>query len=64
MVTMNNYKYGTRTKVIRDIVRLEIEVRFIPIHRETLEELDTWTDEYLARYRWQLLELRTRCGGN
>lgn len=63
-VILNNYKYGTRAKVIRDILRLEIEVRFIPIHRETVDELDSWTDEYLARYRWMLLELRTRCGGN
>ena len=59
---MSNYKYGTRGKIIRDIVRLEREVRFIPIHRETVEELETWTDEYLARYVWELLELRTREG--
>ena len=63
-IKVNNYKYGTRTKVINDILKLEIEVRFIPIHRETKEELQTWDDEYLARYRWILMDLRIRCGGN
>jgi hypothetical protein len=59
---MNKYKNSTRNKIISDIIRLEKEVRFIPIHRETLEELETWTDDRLARYIWQLVELRTRSG--
>jgi hypothetical protein len=59
----NNYQYGTRNKIIKDILRLEKEVRFIPLHQETLETLEKESDEYLARYRWQLLELRTRNGG-
>jgi len=64
VVTMNKYQYGTRKKIIKDILRLEIEVRFIPLHREGETKLNTWSDEYLARYRWQLLELRSRIGGN
>ncbi len=39
-------------------MRLEKEVRFIPMHRETVESLEKETDEYLARYMWQLLELK------
>jgi len=61
-IKMNEYKHSTRNKIIKDIMRLEKEVRFIPIHRETLEELDSWTDDRLARYIWQLVELRTRTG--
>jgi hypothetical protein len=61
---MSKYQYGTRNKIIKDIMRLEIEVKFIPIHRETREELDTWSDEYLARYRWMLLLLKTKYGAN
>lgn len=57
---MNEYKNSTRNKIIKDIIRLEKEVKFIPIHRETFEELETWTDDRLARYIWQLVELRTR----
>ena len=61
---MNSYQYGTRVKVISDIRKLEVEVKFIPIHREVEEELKTWSDEYLARYRWILMDLRIRCGAN
>ena len=60
---MNNYKYGTRGKIVKDILRLEREVRFIPLHRETEATMEGWSDEYIARYRWQLLELKTRIGG-
>ena len=55
---MNEYKYGTRNKIIKDIMRLEKEVRFIPMHRETVESLEKETDEYLARYMWKLMELK------
>ena len=60
---MNNYKYGTRTKIVKDILKLEAEVRFIPMHRETELSMETWSDEYIARYRWQLLELKSRMNG-
>lgn len=59
---MNEYKNSTRTKIIKDIMRLELEVRFIPIHRETKNELESWTDDRLSRYIWQLVELRTHTG--
>ena len=55
---MNEYKHGTRNKIIKDIMRLEKEVRFIPMHRETVESLEKESDERLARYLWQLLELK------
>jgi hypothetical protein len=60
---MSKYQYGTKNKIIKDIMKLEKEVRFIPMHRENQETLESWSDEYLARYRWMLLELRTRNGG-
>jgi hypothetical protein len=57
---MKDIKYSTRPKIIKDIMKMEIAVRFIPIHREKLEELETWSDERLARYLWQLQELKSR----
>lgn len=64
MEEMNNYQYGTREKIIDKIMELELEVRFIPMHRETREKLETYSDEYLARYSWELQELKTRGGGS
>jgi hypothetical protein len=61
---MSKYQYGTKNKIIKDIIKLEKDVRFIPIHRETQDTLESWNDEYLSRYRWILLELKTRNGGN
>jgi len=57
---MNESKPIVRPKVIKDIVKMEKAVRFIPMHRETIEELETWTDERLTRYLWQLYELKSR----
>lgn len=55
-----NKNSNTRNKIIKDIMNLEKEVRFIPMHRETLEELESWHDDRLARYLWQLMELKNR----
>lgn len=59
---MNENQYRIRNKIIKEIMKLEKEVKFIPMHREKQETLETWSDEYLARYRAQLAELRTRTG--
>jgi len=63
MVTMNMYNYGTREKIMKDVLKLEMEVRIIPLHRETIKSMEDWSDDYLARYRWQLLELKSRRSG-
>jgi hypothetical protein len=60
---MNNYNFGTREKIIKEVLKLEQEVRIIPLHRETKKSMENWSDEYLARYRWELLELKTRGSG-
>jgi len=63
MVTMNMYNYGTREKIMKDVLKLEAQVRIIPLHRETIQSMEDWSDDYLARYRWQLLELKSRSSG-
>ena len=60
---MNMYNYGTREKIMKDVLKLEMEVRIIPLHRETIKSMEDWSDDYLARYRWQLLELKSRRSG-
>jgi hypothetical protein len=64
MITMNNYKFGTRTKIMTRVINLEKELRVIPLHRETRESMEEWSDEYLARYHWQLQELKARTSGD
>lgn len=60
---MNMYNYGTREKIMKDVLKLEKQVRIIPLHRETIQSMEDWSDDYLARYRWQLLELKSRSSG-
>ena len=55
-----NKNNSTRNKIIKDIMNLEKDVRFIPMHRETQDELESWHDDKLARWLWMLVELKNR----
>jgi hypothetical protein len=57
---MMNKNNSTRNKIIKDIMNLEKDVRFIPMHRETQDELESWHDDKLARWLWMLVELKNR----
>lgn len=53
-----NANNNTRNKIIKDIMNLEKDVRFIPMHRESQDELESWEDGKLARWHRMLVELK------
>lgn len=59
----NKYVVGSRQKMLKDIMKLEEELRIIPPHRESVDgKTDSWSDQEMARYRWLLQDWKSREG--
>lgn len=59
---MSKYIIGSRAKMLKDIASLEEDLRIIPMHRESLKDMSSWTEEELAKYRWLLQDWKSREG--